>query len=311
MESNVIEDFECSLAFSNAPKLQKLFNFPFLIRSLYLRLLNFGYDRFQTTRKVQGKTFFDLPIQLILPEVVSSAIYRCGFIDFEVDLIRFILRYLKPGMTFLDIGAHIGFYSLLASYMVGEKGYVHSFEPTKSIFSLLKENAAVRDNIVTNNSAVWSQNSDIPFNDYGIKYSAFNSTFVARLSEQDRQKLFVEKTNTYTIQTVSIDSYVEQTGLLPDFVKIDAESAEYEILQGMCETLSEVKPILMLEVGDLGSDDAISTSRILVEYLLDRGYQAFELKSGNIQLHSILRRYEYANLFFIHNSKTDAIGITS
>ena len=85
---------------------------------------------------------------------------------------------------------------------------------------------------------------------------------------------------------------------MPDFVKIDAESAEYEILRGMDKTLSEIKPVLSVEVGKSKSEDSTSNSRILVEYLLDRDSQAFEFKNSKIQLHTILRRYRSANLFF-------------
>jgi len=71
------------------------------------------------------KTFWGEEMLVIIPEVVSLNIYRYRF--FEEDLTKMILEYLKPGMTFFDIGAHFGYYTLLASFIVGEKGIVHSF----------------------------------------------------------------------------------------------------------------------------------------------------------------------------------------
>jgi len=56
-----------------------------------------------------------------------------------------MIEIMKPGMVFFDVGAHYGYYSLLGSELVGEKGVVYSFEPIKSTFNILKNNiTAVR-----------------------------------------------------------------------------------------------------------------------------------------------------------------------
>jgi predicted methyltransferase len=112
---------------------------------------------------------------VIILEFVSLHIYRYGF--FEEGLTRMIMKYLKHGMTFFDIGTHFGYYTLLASFLVSEEGQVHSFEPTPSTFEILKANVSNKNNVILNNKAVFSERRNIAMNDYGIKYSAFNSLY--------------------------------------------------------------------------------------------------------------------------------------
>ena len=72
----------------------------------------------------------------------SSALYTGGLPEF--DEMRFLMHYLLPGDGFLDVGANIGLYSLLASALVGERGYVDAIEPSP------RENARLRENVALN-----------------------------------------------------------------------------------------------------------------------------------------------------------------
>src|SRR5205823_1875398 len=106
----------------------------------------------QGTRKT-ARTFWGREMSVVLPDQVSVSLYRYGFV--EEGLIRLVLEYVKPGMTFFDIGAHFGFFSLLASSLVGDAGQVHSFEPTPNTFAVLEENVAACGNVRVNNMAVY------------------------------------------------------------------------------------------------------------------------------------------------------------
>ena len=100
-------------------------------------------------------------------------VFYYGF--FEANLSNFFINFLKEGDVFLDIGAHVGYYSILASDLVGESGQVISFEPTPRTFASLSENASRKNNIKVYNNAVLDEEIEIEFFDYGPKYSAFNS----------------------------------------------------------------------------------------------------------------------------------------
>ncbi|WP_405736733.1 FkbM family methyltransferase [Streptomyces sp. NBC_01537] len=214
----------------------------------------------------------------MLPDDVSVSLRQNGF--FEYDLSAFYLRFLKNGMTFVDVGAHVGYFSMLASRAVGPAGRVFSFEPTQSTYDVLVTNARTESNITPINQAVWSEEAEIELHDYGPCFSAFNSAFGAR-SEGVRTG-FSERT--HSVQAVSPDSFVRDQGCTPHVVKIDVESAEGHVLRGMHHVLSEHRPVVSLEVGDMGVPGAAS-SRDLIEHVLAYDYRAFELSDGQALPH--------------------------
>ncbi len=147
-----------------------------------------------------------------------------------------------------------------------------------------------------NNSAVFSENKSILLKDYGVRYSPFNSIYNARLDKRTISKINIKK---YDIEAVSMDDYVENNSIFPNFIKIDAESSEYDILLGMQKTIEKYYPIITIEVGDIGIKDIIK-SRELIEYLLSRNYLAYNYVDGEIKPHCIKNeRYRYDNLLFV------------
>ena len=81
------------------------------------------------------------------------------------------------------------------------------------------------------------------------------------------------------------------------FIKIDVESAEYQVLKGSENTIDKYHPIITLEVGDKDLPGII-TSRELIDYLEGKGYQSFEYKKGKINKHQLKKRYSYDNILF-------------
>ena len=81
--------------------------------------------------------------------------------DSEIRLTRFLIKNLKEGNIFIDAGAHLGFYSLLASMLIGAKGKVYSIEASKAVFGVLKRNTRQKKNIRPYNLAV-ALKEDIP-----------------------------------------------------------------------------------------------------------------------------------------------------
>ena len=239
--------------------------------------------------KITTKTFWDENMKVVFPEIVSMSIFKYGF--HEEDLTRIFLENLKPAMVLLDIGAHFGYYTLLGSFLVGKQGKVHSFEPTKSSYNILRENTFSKKNITINNCGVLNSNKKINFNDYGIKYSAFNSLYGPRLQRK------IKSTN-YLIDCISVDNYVEKENIFPNFIKIDAESSEYDIILGMKNTIRKCKPFITIEVGDEGIE-GIPKNKEIIGDLLSNGYQAYEYHNGKIIKHKISSGdYAYNNILF-------------
>lgn len=282
---------EQSASLSKGTKTRRVMKSP--VRVPYSYLLQYASQRANMSLKIKAKTFWGEYMYVVIPEIVSMNIYRYGF--FEEGLTRMVLNYVKPGMTFFDIGTHFGYFSLLASTIVGEGGQVHSFEPTPSTFSILKLNASGRNNIFLNNKAVLSKEDILTLNDCGLIYSSHNSLYDARLPRKILENLNINKIN---VQGISVDEYVQKVNVKPDFVKIDAESAEYEILLGMEETIKASHPIISLEVGDMGVNGVLKSKDIIV-YLRDKGYQPYEFKGGKLLRHELRETYKFDNILFL------------
>ena len=109
------------------------------------------------------------------------------------------------------------------------------------------------------------------------------------------------KSTKFQAPAISLDEYVARESLTPNFVKIDAESAEYDILRGMEHTLQRCKPMISIEVGDMDIEGIIPC-RELVMYLVNKGYHAYEFNGGAIVEHQLRERYEYDNILFLPGS---------
>jgi len=158
---------------------------------------------------------------------------------------------LHPGMIFYDIGANIGFFSLLAARLVGKEGRVVAFEADPEIAARLREHAARNEFgwITVEEKAVWSEPRTV---------------FFARTdptTSPDRGLGHVVPAgtaDTIEVTAISLDNYTE-TQPLPDFLKCDVEGAEVAVFRGASRLLKEKRPGIICE---MHSDE---NQRILLE----------------------------------------------
>ncbi|HDG98741.1 MAG TPA: FkbM family methyltransferase [Desulfobacterales bacterium] len=243
-------------------------------------------------RKVKAQTFWGEEMNVWLPEPVSKSIWRHGY--FEEDVCLAMLYYLERGMTFIDVGAHIGFFTLLGSYLVGREGKVLSFEPTPSTYRLLKKNVANCPNVCVYNCAAFSEETNIKFYDYGLEKSSYNSAFGIRMRGYSPKMQ-----NEITVMARKVDNVVKEEECREvNFIKIDAESSEMHVLSGLTETIREYRPYIIIEVGDF-KIDGVPNSREVVAWLEKRGYIPHEIQSSKFVRHRKKAFYEYMNLLFI------------
>jgi len=250
----------------------------------------------QATRRtmvLKARTFWGDDMNVVFPEFVSCFLYRYGY--FEPDLSTIVMMHVKPGQTFFDVGTHFGYYSMLASRLVGQDGQVHGFEPTAETYKVVQSNVRSKSNVRLNNLAGWSGETTLKFKDYGTQYSAFNSLYGAKLEDSVIGKV---KPREYDVKTISIDKYIANTGARPDFIKIDAENAEYDILQGMASTLRDIRPAITIEVGDVNEGE-FKDSSASVHFLLDHNYKSFEFRDGALREHAPAETYIYSNILFL------------
>ena len=99
-------------------------------------------------------------------------------------------------------------------------------------------------------------------------------------------------------QTTTLDEYSSQRDVSPDFVKIDVENAEYDVLLGMARIIKESRPIITVQVGDMGIA-GVPSSNELISHLCRQGYTAHEFDGTGIRKHQIKDRYSLDNLLFL------------
>jgi FkbM family methyltransferase len=149
-------------------------------------------------------------------------------------------RYLRPGMTFYDLGANIGFFSLLAARLVGDEGRVIAFEADPEIAARLREHVdrnRFRSATVVE-KAVWSEARTVFFER------------VDPATSPDRGLGHVVNTaspNTVKIEAVTLDDFA-RTSPAPDFIKCDVEGAEVEVFRGARRLLAEKRPGILCEI---------------------------------------------------------------
>ncbi|HWG09695.1 MAG TPA: FkbM family methyltransferase [Solirubrobacteraceae bacterium] len=168
--------------------------------------------------------------------------------DAEPEVQEALAELVKPGQTVYDVGANIGFFTILCSRLVGPQGRVYAFEPIPQNLATLRHNVTLNalSNVTIVDKALSSATGTAEM--FVSPWSAFHSLNVEGATKQDNHG---PETGEITVQTVTLDEFVGGEGVrAPDLVKIDVEGAELIVVDGMRETLRSVKPLLLCELHD-------------------------------------------------------------
>jgi len=155
-----------------------------------------------------------------------------------------LMRELRPGATFFDIGANVGFMTLIAARLVGPTGRVLAFEPVPANAAAIRENVSLNgiDWVEVHETAIAGSTGHASLIISDV--SAFSRLATVNVPTGARESIEVAVT--------SIDEFLaDGTHPVPDVVKIDVEGAELEVIDGMRRTLAEHHPVLLCEVHDL------------------------------------------------------------
>jgi FkbM family methyltransferase len=168
-------------------------------------------------------------------------------------LTQVIQEYLSEGDTFIDVGAHIGYFTVLASQKVGSAGKVISFEPFSVNYEYLQKNVQINnlENVTVFHSGLWSSSAK-----KGIIETA---PCRARIVEGSG------------IEMVRLDSL----DLKPDMIKMSIEGSEPFALRGMTRTLERHRPVLLLEFNPVAI--VVAGGKITDFWKLLKGYKVFKV----------------------------------
>jgi FkbM family methyltransferase len=209
--------------------------------------------------------------------------------SYENDVVKAVFSILKKGAVVYDIGAQVGYFSLLFSLLAGVEGTVAAFEPNPLIFQRLKENIGLNNKqtqIKLFQLALYDR-EDI------MEFFVGGSTSTGRLCRIPPDVL---RSELIQVSVTTIDSLIKKGELIPDLMKIDVEYVEDKVLYGAVNVLKNHRPMVLCEV------HAIDTGLNCYELLKSMHYTIKHLESGNIwesknkvQKGHILAVYESGN----------------
>lgn len=251
-------------------------------RSVFLRLRRFLSRPFpEKSRSIYArwkKLFPNTPFPVRLPFgawFIARGDYFASTLTadaFELAERSFLQRFLQPGMTVLDIGAHHGLYSLLAATQVGEHGSVYSFEPSPREQKALKLNLRLNRfrNVKIQTFALGKEEASADL--YVV--NEFN-TGCNSLRPPDVQ----HSTSRMTVLVRTLDNWLAEEKIKQvDFIKLDVEGGELDTLKGAEGTLRvKPRPLIMCELESVRTAPWGYRPGDIATYLRKFGFQWFQL----------------------------------
>jgi len=170
-----------------------------------------------------------------------------------------LVELLEPGMTFYDVGANMGFFSLIAWRRVGSHGRVCAFEPLPESARTLRHNVGLNGarNVAVVEAAVAAGPGR-------ARLAVTAESVQAHLAEIDTD---TPTLGVVDVQVTAIDAELAAGRAAPDVVKIDVEGAELQVLEGMRETIEHHHPALICELH--GTAPAVCDFLESLDYRLD------------------------------------------
>lgn len=248
-------------------RLVKLIRYlPFARKEIYRKAVSLLKD---STRVVSCLNSIKIKVDLL--EEIGTHVFLYGV--WEPVNTKFFIQLLKPGMICYDIGANIGYYTLIFARAVGESGSVLSFEPISSVRKSLVEN------VVLNNYSHIVKVIDTALSDTESEIEMYlGDASNMGTSSFARPKNFSGKSE--TVKTLLLDNLIKRDNLykLPDVLKIDVEGAELKVLRGMNTLLSTNSIDIFVEIHDWTLKKQGDSAKQVFDYLASLSYKGYLIR---------------------------------
>jgi FkbM family methyltransferase len=241
------------------------------------------FDRYyrlvkRVSPRLTGRTYFGAAMNCAIDDHIMKRIFF--FNIWEPHNSYLIQSVLRPGDTFIDVGANVGYDSLLGSKLVGDKGKVIAIEASRVIFEQLSSN--LTRNGIANVRLVKIAVSDKPGE---LTLFGGDKGNQGRTSPIQRENLVpIETVPTKPLDEILTDDERASVRL----VKIDIEGGELSVLERLVDTLHLYGPSMSLLVEM--SEDASGRSRVVFDKLLAAGFSAYQVEN-DYSLSSYLRSH--------------------
>lgn len=191
-----------------------------------------------------------------------------------------LLRHVPAGGTFVDVGAHVGWYTLKAAQVVGPKGHVIAVEPNRETLVKLRDNIRASGvSAVVVVAPVACSDSESTLTLYATsRANTGESSLSAANASQD-----TTIAASYPVRTRRLDDIVKEAGAgRVDAIKIDVEGAEVLVLKGAAQTLDRDKPIVAVELIDRQLKAMGSSAAELTAFMRSHGYTPAGMHEENM-----------------------------
>lgn len=218
--------------------------------------------------------------------------YKWFSANYEGDSFEFIKRHVKSKGVCIDIGAHFGIYTLILSKYFNCR--VYSYEPTPYTASILLKNIEynhVAEKVTVFQKAVSAKNGQATFLVQDTAGSVANSLVNYWHSDENKKQV--------TVDVVSIDSAFENIEY--DFLKIDAEGAEYDVLLGATQTVRKYQPIIMLGLHPKAIKANGHSLKLIWDWIVAEGYEC-QYKNNKISEGYFCAQAELFDVFLLRET---------
>lgn len=204
---------------------------------------------------------------------LSRAIAMFNF--WEIEESNFLKKFLKKGMNVIDIGANIGYYTVLFSKWVGDEGKIFAFEPDPNSFNILAKNISVNNcnNVSLYQNAVSEkEGSTSLFVNYKDPGDNRIIDFYAYDGDEDRKKI--------ETSMVTLDSIIDKDEKI-DLIKMDIQGSEMLALLGMERTINDNEKLNMfVEFWPYGIEKSGFSPQDFIEKIKSLGFKIYYLENG-------------------------------
>jgi FkbM family methyltransferase len=207
---------------------------------------------------------------------------------------------LKPGAVFFDVGAHIGFHSVLAAHRVGPEGRVFAFEADPRVYERLARNLSQFQWAQAINSAVWDRTGSLTFERSSTRNESGWGTVSAVRDFGTGEHV--------EVPSIALDDWCCDLNLERcDAMKLDAEGSELAVLGGAQSVLEKFRPSLIMEVNTILIEQGGSSPTRVADFLLERGYRLFWLDYRGLEPWDPARQAGFSEALCLPGERADEV----